>query len=120
MKDLQEAYADAVDLVEDFLDIDTLEDYLYQSLTQNCLEYWSQFENALQEASDSPTQEEELFAQSRHIVADAVSRVEHKYQIIKIDRVKRYKELIEAQQKEIAKLEEVIRYQKEEYYKLNN
>ena len=84
------------------------------------LVYWSQFENALQDASDSESQNEELIAMDRDIAYEAVDRIEKKYQVIKIDRVKRYKELIEAQQKEIAKLEEVIRYQKEEYYKTNN
>ena len=88
MKDLKEAYADAVDLVEDFLDIETLEEYLFESLNQDGLIYWGQFENAISDASDNPLQEEELFAESHNIAMDAVDRIEKKYQVIEIDRVK--------------------------------
>ena len=100
MKDLKEAYADAVDLVEDFLDIDALEDYLYDDLAQS-LVYWSQFENALQEASDSESQNEELIAMDRDIAHEVVGRIDKKYQLIEISRVK-------AMQKKIKELETYI------------
>lgn len=101
MKDIREAYADAVDLIEDFLDRDTLEEYLFESLSQDGLEYWGQFEDAIQEASDNPLQEEALFAESRNIAVDAVGRIENKYQIIEIDRFK-------AMQAKIKELEEKL------------
>ena len=103
MKDLKEAYADAVDLVEDFLDIDTLEDYLYDDLMQG-LVYWSQFENAVQDASDSESQNEELIAMDRDIAYEAVDRISKKYQVIEIDRVKRYKSKIKELEEELNKL----------------
>ena len=115
-KDLKEAYSDAVDLVEDFLDIETLEDYLYDDLMQSIV-YWSQFENAINEASDTPHQEEELIAMDRDIAHEAVDRVEKKYKLIEIAEHKRLLDLIKSMQEEQKKLEEVIRYQKETYYK---
>ena len=118
MKDLKEAYADAVDLVEDFLGIEELEDYLYDDLAQS-LPYWSQFENALQEASDSETQNNELIAMDRDIAHEVVGRIDKKYKLIEVAEHKRLLELIEAMQKEQKKLEEVIEYQKNEYYKAN-
>ena len=88
MKDLKEAYADAVDLVEDFLDVETLEEYLFESLTQDGLVYWGQFENAISDASDNPLQEEDLFAHSHDIAIDAVGRLEKKYKLVEIDQIK--------------------------------
>jgi len=87
MKDLKEAYADACDLVEDFLDLEELESYLYDDLALD-LVHWSQFENALQEASDSEHQNEELIAMDRDIAHEVVGRIDKKYQLIEIDRVK--------------------------------
>ena len=118
MKDLKEAYADAVDLVEDFLDVEELEDYLYDDLAQS-LPYWSQFENALQEASDSETQNNELIAMDRDIAHEVVGRIDKKYKLIEVAEHKRLLDLIEAMQKTQRDLEGVIEYQKNEYYKAN-
>ena len=92
MKNISEAFADACDLVEDFLDKEELESYLYDDLALD-LVHWSQFENALQEASDNETQNNELIAMDRDIAQEVVDRIDKKYMLIDIEEYKRLKKL---------------------------
>lgn len=88
MRDIKESYADAVDNVEDFLsDKDLLEEELWTRLFEG-LEFWAQFENALNDASDNPDIENQLIAMDKEIKEEALGRVESKYQIIEVAKVK--------------------------------
>ena len=94
MRDIKESYADAVDNVEDFLsDKDLLEEELWTRLFEG-LEFWAQFENALNDASDNPDIENQLSAMDKEIKEEALGRVEEKYQIIEVAKVRGFKERI--------------------------
>ena len=88
MRNIKDSYEDAVGLVEDFLsDKDLLEEEIWTRLAEG-LEFWGQFEEALNEASDTPDIENQLTAMSKEIAQSALSRVESKYQIIEVAKVK--------------------------------
>ncbi len=82
MKDIKEAHSDAVEYCLDFFD----EDYLTQVLMENIsdsLEFWGYFEDAIHDAADTPTQEEELTVMSREIKDEVVRRLEQQFKIVR-------------------------------------
>ena len=74
MRDIKESHADAVDLVEDIFTAEYLKEILFDNLDDS-LEYWSEFEQALNEASDNPDIENQLSVMSSEIKDIALDRL---------------------------------------------
>ena len=74
MRDIKESHADAVDLVEDIFTASYLKEILFDNLDDS-LVYWAEFEQALNEAADSPDIENQLCAMDNEIKDIALERL---------------------------------------------
>ncbi len=91
MKDIKEAHSDAVDYGVDIFSAEYLKQILIENLDDS-LTYWPEFENALYEASDNPTQEEELIAMNKEIAEIVVQRVADEYMVVRTNDYLKLKE----------------------------
>ena len=78
MRDIKESYEEAIELVIDELTPSALEDILFADMPKE-LPFYPLFENALNEASDNESTEEQLNAKSFDISREVVNRLDTKY-----------------------------------------